>query len=310
MNKHFLSFRWLIALGVLLVLMVTVLFATACSKNTSDVVFTDDEAQLVVVARLIDMAQTPEAKEYVGILFPSVAEGDFVERHDNLKAYKYIIDRWPSDAGEAFKNALWFDADFDEHFSSFNRPTWVIYDDGRVLPQGGALLVEADIEKLNRDGVLHSQNPYNAYIVSSDLRAVPIIDSKTGLTVGQAYNGFAVQLDYVRDGKAYFTINISDPSVPNSLKTMEFYISAAHMEKTYVEPQNVPAIISLDTIVLNPMAGIALFREGKQQLIVRFNKEIGPIQFIHSVQNGYLFTLGMNLVYVSEIDVELIIYDD
>jgi hypothetical protein len=292
------------------VLLVTVLSVTACSGSTSNVIFTDDEAQLAVVARLIDMAQTPEAKEYVGILFPSAAEGDFVERHDNLKAYKYIVDRWPSDASEAFKNALWFDADFDEHFSFFNRPTWVIYDDGRVLPLGGALLVEADIEKLNRDRILNSQNAYNAYIVSSDLRAIPIIDSRTGLTVGQAYNGFAVQLDDVRNEKAYFTINISDPSVPDSLKTMEYYIPADHMKKTYVEPQNVPAIISLDTIVLNPMSGIALFREGKQQVIARFDKEIGPIRFIQSVQNGYLFTLGMNLVYVSETDVELITYDD
>lgn len=309
MNKLFRSSRWRTTLCVLLLLLVTVLSAAACSKSTSDVVFTDDEAQLVVLARLIDMAQTPEAKEYVGILFPSAAEGDFVERHDNVKAYKYIIDKWPYDASEAFKNALWFDADFDEHFSTFNRPTWVIYDDGRLLPQGGALLVEADIEKLNRDRILHSQNAYNAYIVSSDLRAIPITDSKTGLPVGQAYNGFAVQLDYVRNGKAYFNINISDPSVPNSLKTMEFYIPAAHMKRTYVEPQDVPAIISLDTIIVNPMAGIALFREGKQQVIARFDREIGPIQFIHSVQNGYLFTLGGNLVHVSELDVELMKYD-
>ena len=91
---------------------------------------------------------------------------------------------------------------------------------------------------------------------------------------------------------------------------MELYIPITHMEKAYVEPQYVPAIISLDTIVLNNMAGIALFREGKQQVIARFDKEIGPIQFIHIVQNGYLFTLGVNLVYVSEIDVELIKYDD
>jgi len=310
MKNHGRNSWWRTGLGVLVVLLVTVLSTTACSTSTSDVVFTDDEAQLVVVARLIDMAQTPEAKEYVGILFPSLAEGDFVERHDNLKAYKYIVDRWPSNASEAFKNALWFYADFDEHFASFNRPTWVIYDDGRVLPQGGALLVEADIERLNRDRILHSQNTYNAYIVSSDLRAVPIIDSNTGLTVGQAYNGFAVQLDYVRDGKAYFTINISDPSAPNSVETMEFYIPADHMEKTYVEPQNVPAIISLDMIFIKPMAGIDLFREGQQQVIARFDDEVGPIQFIQNVQDGYLFTLGMNLVYVSEIDVELIRYDD
>ncbi|UCB42022.1 MAG: hypothetical protein JSV77_05975 [Dehalococcoidales bacterium] len=310
MNKYLRSSWWRTALGVLVVLLVTVLSTTACSTNTSDVVFTDDEAQLVVVARLIDMAQTPEAKEYIGILFPSLAEGDFVERHENLEAYKYIVDRWPSNASEAFNNALWFNADFDEHFASFNRPTWVIYDDGSILPQGGALLVEADIERLNRDRILHSQNTHNAYVVSSDLRAIPIIDSNTGLTVGQAYNGFAVQLDYVTDGKAYFTINISDPSAPTSVETMEFYIAADYMEKTYVEPQYVPAIISLDMILIKPMAGINFFSEGQQQVIARFDDEVGPIRFIQNVQDGFLFTLGMNLVYVSEIDVELITYDD
>ena len=82
------------------------------------------------------------------------------------------------------------------------------------------------------------------------------------------------------------------------------------MKKTYVEPQNIPAIISLDMIRIKPMAGISLFREGQQQVIARFNEEIGPIQFIQNVQDGYLFTLGMNLVYVSELDVELIKYDD
>jgi hypothetical protein len=310
MNKHFRSFRWRTALGFLLVLLVTVLSATACNKGASNVVFTDDEAQLVVVARLIDMAQTPEAKEYVGILFPSLAEGDFVERHDNLNAYKYIIDRWPPEASEAFNNALWFDADFDEHFSSFNRPTWVIYDDGRVLPQGGALLVEADIEKLNRDKVLHSQNTYNAYVVSSELRGVPIIESERNQTVGQAYNGFAISITGARNGGAYFYINIADPSAPNVITRKEFYIPLNQMKKVFVEPQAVPAIISLDMIRMKPMAGISSFREGAEQIIARFNDEVGPTKFIQNVQNGYVFALGMNVVYVSESEVELIKYED
>jgi hypothetical protein len=82
------------------------------------------------------------------------------------------------------------------------------------------------------------------------------------------------------------------------------------MRKAFVEPQVVPAIISLDMIRIKPMAGISLFRQGQQQVIARFNDEVGPIQFIQNVQNGYLFTLAMNLVYVSELDVELIKYDD
>lgn len=58
------------------------------------------------------------------------------------------------------------------------------------------------------------------------------------------------------------------------------------------------------------MAGISLFREGKQEVIARFSDEIGPMQFIQNVDNGYLFLLGMNLVYVSEQDVQLIRYVD
>ena len=154
------------------------------------------------------------------------------------------------------------------------------------------------------------QSTYNAYIVSSDLRSVPIIDIETGQTVGQAYNGFAVSTNEVRNQKAYFYINISDPSLPNITTKMELYISIDYMKKAYVEPQVVPAIISLDTITTNPMAGISLFREGQQQVITRFNGEVGPIQFIQNVENGYIFMLGMNLVYVSELDVKLIKYDD
>ena len=150
----------------------------------------------------------------------------------------------------------------------------------------------------------------NAFVVSSELRAVPIIDDETGQTVGQAYDGFAVLISEVKNGKAYFFINISDPSLPQNINRMDFYIPVEYMKKAYVEPQFVPAIISLDTIKINPMAGISLFREGKQQVIARFNDETGPIQFIQNVDNGYIFLLGMNLVHVSEQDVQLIKYID
>jgi hypothetical protein len=154
------------------------------------------------------------------------------------------------------------------------------------------------------------QSTHNAYVVSSDLRAVPIIDSEIGQAVGQAYNGFAVSIDEVRNQKAYFYINISDPSLPNITTKTELYIPIEHMKKAYVEPQNVPAIISLDTITINPMSGISLFRQDILQVIARFNDEIGPMQFIQNVESGYLFILGLNLVWVSEQEVKLIKYDD
>ena len=154
------------------------------------------------------------------------------------------------------------------------------------------------------------QNDNYVYIVSSELRMVPIIDSLTGQAVGQAYNGFAVLISEVRNQKAYFFINISDPSLPQNIKRIDLYIPIDNMKKAYVEPQNVPVIISLDTIIIKPNTGIRLFREGKQQVVARFNKEIGPIQFIQNVDNGHLFLLGMNLVYVNEQDVQLIKYVD
>ncbi len=151
---------------------------------------------------------------------------------------------------------------------------------------------------------------YNAYVVSSEWRSAPIIDSLTGLSVGQAYNGFAVFASEVNNGNAYFPINISDPSVPTNIERMDLYIPIDYMIRAYVEPQNVDAIISLDVIRINPMAGISLFLIGKQQVIARFNNEIGPIRFIQNVDNGYIFQLGMNLVYVNEQDIRLTEYVD
>ncbi len=133
---------WLLVSG----LMVVALVLASCGPAKQEPALTDDAAQLMVAARLVDMAQTPEAKEYIGLLFPPV---DWVERHENLEAWKYIVDRWPSEARSGFENAKWFAGDFDKHFSLFNRPTWVIYDNGKIVPQGGALFVEADIDKLN-----------------------------------------------------------------------------------------------------------------------------------------------------------------
>lgn len=155
-----------------------------------------------------------------------------------------------------------------------------------------------------------AQGGYNAYVVSSDWRSAPIIDSETGQAVGQAYHSFAVLLEDVRDQKAYFNINVSDPSIPNVTNQFELYIPIDYMEKADVESQNVPAIISLDTITLNPMAGIHSFKEGVLEVIARFYDEIGPMRFIQNVENGYMFLLGMNLVWVGEQEVKLIEYDD
>ena len=141
---------WSVALSVIGVVLVVATTLVACSAPPEPNL-TDQELEPVVLSRLVDMAECPEAMEYVGLLFPPV---DFVERHEKLTAWKYVVDRWPAEAKDGFENVEWFDTDFDKHFKSFNRPTWIIYDDGRIVPEGGALLLEADIQKLNRDGRL------------------------------------------------------------------------------------------------------------------------------------------------------------
>ena len=143
---------WLSAVGITLVLVTVGL--TGCDLIEQKRVFTDETAHLMVSERLVDMAQTPEAKEYVALLFPSLPEGDFVERYDDLGAWKYIVDYWPAEARSGFENAKWFTGDYDNHFLLFKRPTWAIYDDDKIVPLGGAILVEADIDKLNEKRTL------------------------------------------------------------------------------------------------------------------------------------------------------------
>jgi hypothetical protein len=138
------------ALSMISVMLVVAASAVACSSPQTPTL-TDQELEPVVLSRLVELAESPEAMQYLGLLFPPV---DFVERYEELGVWKYIVDRWPSEAREGFENAEWFESDFDTHFSTFNRPTWIIYDDGRIVPEAGALLMEADIKILNRDGKL------------------------------------------------------------------------------------------------------------------------------------------------------------
>lgn len=141
-------------ISIFFTLLAIVVFTVACNGSSTEPNLTHKEVEIAVWTRLADMASTPEAKEYVALLFPSLPEGDFVERHDDIDAWKYVVDKWPLEAHEGFHRAQWFNVDFDEHFSLFDRPTWVVYDDGKIVPLGGALLVEADIDRLNMTGII------------------------------------------------------------------------------------------------------------------------------------------------------------
>lgn len=111
-----------------------------------------ERAYVTLYQRLVDTAVTPEAKEFVSLLFalPASSAVDIVLDTD-LQAWRITIESWPTEASLGLDAAAWFTADVAEHLSTFGQPIWVVYDYGRVLPTGGALIVEADIARLNQD---------------------------------------------------------------------------------------------------------------------------------------------------------------
>ncbi len=113
---------------------------------------TSERAYVTLYQRFIDTAVTPEAKEFVSLLFtlpPSPAVT--MTQDTDTQAWWITIESWPTGTSLGFDTAAWFTADVVEHLSSFGQPTWVVYEYGRVLPTGGALIVEADISRLNQD---------------------------------------------------------------------------------------------------------------------------------------------------------------
>lgn len=157
-----LRFNMILAVLVGILVLSTILVG-ACSQNNNKPL-DYKEVYIALYSHLIDIAKTPEAKEYVGLLFPAPPHLiTTTERHNDLKAWKIAVERWPEGTREAFVNAYWFSGDFDKHFSGFfdhatTWPAWFIYDDGKIIPLGRALLIEADIDKLNLGRMLDSKD--------------------------------------------------------------------------------------------------------------------------------------------------------
>jgi hypothetical protein len=142
----------------------------------------------------------------------------------------------------------------------------------------------------------------NAYVVSSEWESAPIISSETGQTVGQAYQGFAVSITDTKDGKAYFDVNIA-----NSEELV--YIPVEYMESAFVDNQSPSAMLSFDMIYTNPGVDISILKNEDRHVIARFIDSTGPIQPVIILDDGYIFLLGMNWVYVSQSDVIHLIID-
>ena len=110
-----------------------------------------------VMERVVSLAQTPEAKEYVSIIFPPYAYTS--EYHEELRAWATTITTLRPDVCERMESFDWCLVDCEKHFETLFRGDrwsgyWLVYDDSTILPVGWALVIEADIERLNRDRTL------------------------------------------------------------------------------------------------------------------------------------------------------------
>ena len=108
---------------------------------------TEAQAAIMVFERLTNLAQTIEAKEYVGaFLHLPTSE---IHYEAETKCWYIEINGWQT---ESIETRDWFpDPDDPINFKDdhWDNTIWLVFDDGRILPFGGGLTVEADIDRLN-----------------------------------------------------------------------------------------------------------------------------------------------------------------
>jgi len=137
----------------------TVTLAAPAPKPTPETTKRSEEEVIVmVINRLQNLAQTSEAKEYVALLFP--ASSFHTEYLENLKAWVFAVYDFRFKASEGFEAAVWFQGDAIKYMDYLDEPLWLVYDDGTISPMaGGALMIETDIEKLNKDKMITGSTP-------------------------------------------------------------------------------------------------------------------------------------------------------
>jgi hypothetical protein len=114
---------------------------------------TQEQAQRLLIARLSNLAQTSEAKEYVTI-FLKYCWGDV----QYLDAERGWLIEWTAgpESGDLIEKAPWFGVTDIEYFWEvhWEHAFWMVYDDGKISPAGPGLVIEADIDQLNRTRML------------------------------------------------------------------------------------------------------------------------------------------------------------
>jgi hypothetical protein len=137
----------------------------------------------------------------------------------------------------------------------------------------------------------------NAWVVVEE---ASLMDGQ-GNTVGTVYPGFALTLKDAEDGdRASFTVAEMEDNGQDVKEEKKFYIELSHMQEGYVQPQAVVMMISGDMITLAPDG--SLYDESGEKLIT-FTDGIGPMYYIQKTEQGYMFTLDMNVVYAGEDEV-------
>ncbi|MHB1315045.1 MAG: hypothetical protein ACYCX2_06085 [Christensenellales bacterium] len=149
-------------------------------------------------------------------------------------------------------------------------------------------------------GAPSETNAPNVWRVTKD---APVMDAATGKQAGTAFAGFAVSIENVSGNKASFEMALLDDKGENVKETRTYTIDTSYMELTYVEPQAVIMIISLDMIELKPNA---ILYNDKGEKLLSFTDAVGPFRFIQLSDKGYMFTIDFNVVFVKESDATFI----
>ena len=117
---------------------------------------TSEEASFAVHIRLTDLAQTAEAKEFMGLYFLDHLSRHTYSAEDKAWLVTYSVG---GEGMRGMREADWYEVADEDRFhdvvsGGVKYATWVVFDDGRILPQGLGLIVESYIERLNTDKVL------------------------------------------------------------------------------------------------------------------------------------------------------------
>lgn len=152
----------------LILISVVILLIGGCTSSQSDML-DREEAFNIASNRLKDIAESPEAMQYVAIIQDGF-NSFYTERSEEdgvwistWETVAYFVKESGSgkESGveqELLQRSSWFqinDYDYYEQTRFGSKPMWLIYDDGHIVPgSSSALMIETDIDQLNTVHVL------------------------------------------------------------------------------------------------------------------------------------------------------------